>query len=46
LVDLIRRNAGAGWLREMLAGPEPVLAPGAYDGLTARLIERVGFRAL
>ncbi len=46
MADLIRRNAGAGRLREMLAGPEPVLAPGAYDGLTARLIERAGFRAV
>ena len=30
----------------MLAGSEPVLVPGAYDGLTARLIERAGFRAV
>src|SRR5919202_1459181 len=30
----------------MLAGPEPVLAPGAYDGLTARLIEKAGFEAV
>jgi carboxyvinyl-carboxyphosphonate phosphorylmutase len=30
----------------MLAGPEPVLAPGAYDGLTARLVEKSGFEAV
>ncbi len=46
MADLVQRNASAGRLREMLAGSEPVLAPGAYDGLTARLIERAGFRAV
>ena len=30
-------------LRELLAGPEPVIAPGVYDGLTALLVERAGF---
>jgi 2-methylisocitrate lyase-like PEP mutase family enzyme len=30
----------------MLSGPEPVLAPGAYDGLTARLVEGAGFKAV
>ena len=30
----------------MLAGPEPILAPGAYDGLTAQLIEKAGFEAV
>ena len=44
--DLIQRNVGPARLREMLAGPEPVLAPGAYDGLTARLIEKAGFEAV
>ena len=33
-------------LRELLAGPEPVLAPGAYDALSARLVERAGFPAV
>jgi 2-methylisocitrate lyase-like PEP mutase family enzyme len=33
-------------LRELLAGPEPVLAPGAYDALSARLVERAGFPAI
>src|SRR5215210_4382472 len=42
----MQRNVGAGRLREMLAGSEPVLAPGAYDGLTARLIEKAGFEAV
>ena len=30
-------------LRESLAGPELVVAPGAYDGLSARLIAQAGF---
>src|ERR687886_2140716 len=42
----MRRNIGTGRLREMLSGPEPVLAPGAYDGLTARLVEGAGFEAV
>jgi 2-methylisocitrate lyase-like PEP mutase family enzyme len=33
-------------LRELLAGPEPVLAPGAYDALSARLAEQAGFGAV
>ena len=33
-------------LRELLAGTEPVLAPGAYDALSARLVERAGFPAV
>jgi 2-methylisocitrate lyase-like PEP mutase family enzyme len=33
-------------LRELLAGPDPVLAPGAYDALSARLVERAGFPAV
>jgi len=33
-------------LRDLLAGPEPVLAPGAYDALSARLVERAGFPAV
>ena len=46
MADLMRRNIGTGRLREMLSGPEPVLAPGAYDGLTARLVEGAGFKAV
>lgn len=30
-------------LRELLAAPGPVVAPGAYDALSARLIEQAGF---
>jgi carboxyvinyl-carboxyphosphonate phosphorylmutase len=33
-------------LRELLAAPEPLLAPGAYDALSARLIEQAGFDAV
>ena len=39
------RNQRAG-LRELLAGDEPILAPGAYDALTARIIEQAGFPAV
>ena len=30
-------------LRELLAGPDPVIAPGVYDGLTALLVAQTGF---
>lgn len=30
-------------LRQLLARPEMLVAPGAYDGLTARLVEQAGF---
>jgi carboxyvinyl-carboxyphosphonate phosphorylmutase len=30
-------------LRELIAGPAPLMAPGAYDALSARLIEQAGF---
>ena len=30
-------------LRELLANPQPVVAPGAYDALSARLVEQAGF---
>ncbi|MDQ3639290.1 MAG: isocitrate lyase/PEP mutase family protein, partial [Actinomycetota bacterium] len=33
-------------LREMLAGEEPVLAPGAFNALSARLVEGAGFEAV
>ena len=33
-------------LRELLAAARPVLAPGAYDALSARLVERAGFPAV
>jgi 2-methylisocitrate lyase-like PEP mutase family enzyme len=34
---------GPGRLRQLLAGDEPVLAPGVFDGLGARLVEEAGF---
>lgn len=43
---LTNKGAGAARLRELLAGPGPVLAPGAYDALSARLIEQAGFGAV
>ncbi|WNV74080.1 oxaloacetate decarboxylase [Geodermatophilus sp. DSM 44513] len=33
-------------LRELLAAPEPLLVPGAYDALSARLVEQAGFGAV
>lgn len=33
-------------LRQLLAQPEIVIAPGAYDGLSARLIQQAGFAAV
>ena len=38
-------TGGPARLRELLAGPGPVLAPGAYDALSARLVEAAGFDA-
>ncbi len=37
---------GADRLRELMSQPEPILAPGAYDALSARLIEQAGFPAV
>lgn len=33
-------------LRELLEGAEPVLAPGAFDALSARIVESAGFGAV
>ena len=33
-------------LRELLGQPDMIVAPGAYDGITARLIEQAGFPAV
>lgn len=41
-----QRASGPGALRTLLAGPEIILAPGAYDALSARLIEAAGFPAV
>jgi carboxyvinyl-carboxyphosphonate phosphorylmutase len=40
------RGNGAMRLRELLSGPDMVLAPGAYDCLSARLIAAAGFPAV
>ena len=32
-------------LRQLLAGPDPVLAPGCYDAVSGRLVEEAGFQA-
>jgi 2,3-dimethylmalate lyase len=37
---------GVATLRELLNRPEPLVAPGAYDALSARLVEQAGFPAV
>ena len=47
MADLLRaRPDGPAALRRLLAGPGPVLLPGCYDALGARLIEQAGFDAV
>ena len=46
MAELTDGNGGGAALRALLDGDEPVLAPGAYDGLSARLVERAGFPAV
>ena len=41
--DLRQPNMGPARLRELLAGDRLIVAPGAYDALSARLIEQAGF---
>jgi 2,3-dimethylmalate lyase len=41
--DLLGRREPRRRLRELLADPGPLLAPGAYDALSARLVEMAGF---
>jgi carboxyvinyl-carboxyphosphonate phosphorylmutase len=44
MADLLRsRPDGPARFRELLSGGEPVLLPGCYDALGARLIEQAGF---
>jgi 2-methylisocitrate lyase-like PEP mutase family enzyme len=43
---LAQDKRGPRRLRELLAGSEPVVAPGAYDALSARLVEQAGFDAV
>lgn len=33
-------------LRQLMDAPQPVVAPGAYDGLSAKLIQQAGFSAV
>ena len=46
MADLTQANAGPARLRELLAGDALVVAPGAYDALSARLVEQAGFDAV
>jgi 2-methylisocitrate lyase-like PEP mutase family enzyme len=41
--DLAQANPGPARLRDLLAGERLIVAPGAYDALSARLIEQAGF---
>lgn len=44
MADLLRSKSPAPTrLRRLLGGVEPLLAPGAYDALSARLVEQAGF---
>src|SRR5918998_3402723 len=44
VADLLRSGpAPRARLRELLAAPGPVVAPGAYDAHSARLVEQAGF---
>ena len=43
---LDEHNGGPSRLREMMAERHTILAPGAYDALSARLIEAAGFPAV
>ncbi len=42
----LKRNVDRGRLSELLSRGEPLLAPGAYDCLSARLVEQAGFEAV
>jgi 2,3-dimethylmalate lyase len=44
--QLIRTPQPRSRLRELLSGPRPLIAPGAYDALSALLIEQAGFEAV
>ncbi len=39
-------SGGRAWLLSRLAGDAPLVAPGAYDAVSARLIEQTGFEAV
>ena len=42
----LRAGRNAGTLRKLIAGRETIVAPGAYDALSARIIEQAGFPAV
>ena len=44
--DFLRGKQNAPRLAELVRGREAILAPGAYDALTARIIEQAGFAAV
>lgn len=46
MAELLGRSSGPRRLRELLTGAAPVVAPGAYDALSARLVEEAGFPAV
>ena len=46
MTEVTQDNRGPRRLRELLAGSEPVVAPGAYDALSARLVAQAGFQAV
>jgi carboxyvinyl-carboxyphosphonate phosphorylmutase len=47
MTDFLRGKKGkADLLRKLIAGRETIVAPGAYDALTARIIEQAGFPAV
>jgi 2,3-dimethylmalate lyase len=46
MAGLLEAPSGSRRLRELLAGDVVVVAPGAYDALSARLIEEAGFPAV
>lgn len=43
MADLTEPNLGPARLRELLAGDGLIVAPGAFDALSARLVEQAGF---
>jgi carboxyvinyl-carboxyphosphonate phosphorylmutase len=46
IAGLLDSGGGPRRLRQLLAGRETIVAPGAYDALSARLVEEAGFPAV
>lgn len=46
MADLVHTPASPRMLRDLLARPEPLVAPGAYDALSARMVEAAGFECV